>query len=272
MGVTLKVGGDYWIDMSDYDFVLEVGSADITTFTKTKIVGYADGSKITITGSGFTADKYGYLVGGTVYSAQESYAGTVNISLTGLNLSVQSLVKVFNTASTADDLALVKSVLKGSDSLSGGSYADIIFGYDGNDKLYGKTGNDKLKGGAGDDKIHGGSGHDYLFGNSGKDTFIFKSVKDSTVGSLGRDTIYDFQGSEGDKIDLSAIDANTKLADHQAFKFIGKEVFHKKAGELRFDRKASDTFIFGDVDGDGKPDFAIHLDDALTFSKGHFLL
>lgn len=273
MGVTLKIGGDYSIDMSDYDGGFDdAGSADITTFTKTKIVGYVYGSKITITGSGFTADKYGYLTGGTIYSMQESYGGTVNVSLTGLNLSVKKVAEVIQTWHTADDRALVKAMLKGNDTLSGGVYADVLFGYEGNDKLYGRGGNDTLRGGAGDDQIYGGAGRDHLAGNSGKDTFIFKSVKDSTVASTGRDTIYDFKSSEGDRIDLAAIDANWQLSGDQDFKFIGTQGFHKKAGELRYDKKASDTYIYGDVNGDGKADFAIHLDDAVTLGRYDFIL
>lgn len=153
-----------------------------------------------------------------------------------------------------------------------GDFADVIYGYGGDDTLSGGGGNDKLYGGAGNDKISGDAGRDYLTGNSGKDTFIFKSVKDSTVASTGRDTIYDFKGSEGDRIDLRSIDANTRLSNDQEFKFIGQDKFHMKAGELRYEKKASDTLIYGDVNGDGKADFAIHLDDAMTFSKGHFLL
>ena len=129
-----------------------------------------------------------------------------------------------------------------------------------------------LKGAAGNDKLHGGAGADDLYGGSGKDTFVFKSLKDTTVAAKGRDTIYDFDGKAGDRIDLRAIDADTKVKGDQAFKFIGADKFSKTAGELRYDKKASDAYVYGDTNGDGKADFAIHFDDALTFSKGYFLL
>lgn len=40
----------------------------------------------------------------------------------------------------------------------------------------------------------------------------------------------------------------------------------------RFEVKASDTYTYADVNGDKKADFSIHLDDAVTLSKGYFIL
>jgi hypothetical protein len=48
--------------------------------------------------------------------------------------------------------------------------------------------------------------------------------------------------------------------------------FTGKTGELRFDKLNSDTYIYGDINGDGKADFAIHLDDAVALQKGYFVL
>jgi len=160
----------------------------------------------------------------------------------------------------------------GKDKLYGDAGADKLYGGSGNDTLTGGGGNDKLVGGKGRDKLYGGSGADDLYGGAGADTFIFKSVKDSKVAKSGRDTIYDFNGKGGDRIDLKAIDANTKVGGNQKFDFIGTDKFSKTAGELRYEKKKSDTYIYGDVNGDGKADFAIHLDDPLSLSKGYFLL
>jgi serralysin len=35
---------------------------------------------------------------------------------------------------------------------------------------------------------------------------------------------------------------------------------------------ASDTYIYGDLNGDRKVDFAIHLDDAVALQKSYFFL
>jgi serralysin len=169
----------------------------------------------------------------------------------------------------------------GNDGLSGGSGNDWLYGDSGNDLIYGGTGSDRLTGSTGNDSLLGDAGNDWLFGGtgadkltggSGADTFVFMSLKDSTVASTGRDTIYDFVPSEGDRIDLSAIDANTSASGDQAFVFVGTAAFQGKKGELRYVKASSDTYIYGDVNGDKKADFAIHLDDAVTLQKGYFVL
>lgn len=273
MGITFKVGANYSVDMQNYGLdVGSVGAAEITSYNSTKIVGYAGGVKIVITGSRFTHDEYGYLTGGEIRGVQESYGGSNVMSLSGISLSVKQLANAIVTPSPADDLALWKAALKGDDKLSGGKYSDILLGYDGNDKLYGNAGNDKLNGGAGADKLVGGAGRDNLFGGAGADTFVFTKISDSTVAGSGRDTIYDFVGASGDCIDLTAIDANTKVAGDQAFSFIGTAGFSGKASELRYDQKATGDYIYGDVNGDGQADFSIRLDDAMTLTKDYFLL
>ncbi len=168
-----------------------------------------------------------------------------------------------------------------SDLFHGGTGDDILKGNAGNDKLWGEVGNDDLQGGAGNDalsgggnndKLYGGAGADKLYGGSGADTFIFKATSDSTVSASGRDTIYDFSRSQHDRIDLGAIDANTKASGNQAFSFIGKNAFHKVAGELKYEQKNGDTFISGDVNGDGKADFMIVLDTLVALKAGDFIL
>ena len=80
------------------------------------------------------------------------------------------------------------------------------------------------------------------------------------------DTIMDF--ARGDKIDLSALDANAKMAKDQAFNFIGSSAFSGKAGELRYDG----TTIYGDVDGNGVADFSIIISNHATLSGSDFIL
>ena len=101
---------------------------------------------------------------------------------------------------------------------------------------------------------------------------VFRSVKESGVAASGRDSIFDFSAGQKDRIDLSAIDANTQKGGNQAFAFIGTKEFSGKAGQLRYEKARSDTYLSGDVNGDKIADFTIHLDDRLTFSKGYFIL
>ncbi|WP_280519096.1 Ig-like domain-containing protein [Shinella curvata] len=138
------------------------------------------------------------------------------------------------------------------------------------DRLEGDADTNVLKGGAGDDKLYGGTGADKLYGGAGADLFVFTSTKDSTASS--RDMIYDFSQKQGDRIHLSGIDARDATSKNDAFTFIGEKAFSEKAGELRYFHKSGGTFVYGDVDGDGKADFALRLDKTIDLVKGDFIL
>jgi serralysin len=102
------------------------------------------------------------------------------------------------------------------------------------------------------------------FGSDGADTFMFTALKDSTTKGKGRDTIEDFNTSDLDKIDLSHIDAK------KGFHFIGTAHFHHKKGELHYVVKNGDATVEGDVNGDGKADFAILLKHVTSLAATDF--
>lgn len=160
----------------------------------------------------------------------------------------------------------------GADIMVGSDYTETFLGGDGDDALAGMVGDDTLNGGGGSDLLYGGSGADKLYGGKGADVFAYDHISDSIGASSARDIIFDFRTSEGDRIDVKYIDANTKIIGDQSFNFLGTKAFSGKAGELRYEQKASDTYIYADVNGDKKADFAIHLDDALDLSKDYFFL
>lgn len=169
----------------------------------------------------------------------------------------------------------------GSDRITGNQVGNSLQGYSGNDTLNGEGGSDvligasgadRLSGGAGADRLYGGAGADDLIGGADADMFLFKLRTESTVPASGRDTIFDFSASQGDRIDLSAIDANSKITSNQAFAFLGNAAFTGAAAELRYVKGSSDTYVYGDVNGDKAADFAVHLDDALTLQKSYFIL
>lgn len=270
MGAKISVNGSYGLDIRTLDFSQIYYAYSYTRSGSIFSANYSSGSADEFRGSGFKYNSYGEPVGGTVTSYAAVRYGVKVFSVDGISVSATSIVNAAKTYSTSDDLSLIAKALAGSDSFYGGSGADYIKLYGGNDILSGKGGNDKLYGGAGNDLLYGGAGHDYLTGGGGSDTFSFRSISDSTLSSAGRDTIYDF--SSQDKIDLAGIDANQKVSGNQAFTYIGKAAFNGKAGELRFDKQASDTYIYGDVNGDKKADFAIHLDDAVDIYKAYFIL
>ncbi len=138
--------------------------------------------------------------------------------------------------------------------------------------MNGGLGDDHMFGEAGDDNLHGGRGHDMLNGGTGADTFVFAKLEDSTVHQAGRDIIEDFHHEQHDRVDLRGIDADTHHGGNQAFHFIDDHAFGRHAGELRAAFSGADTVLSGDVNGDGKADFAITLKGHVSFHAGDILL
>ncbi|HEY7808522.1 MAG TPA: Ig-like domain-containing protein [Croceibacterium sp.] len=141
---------------------------------------------------------------------------------------------------------------------------------DGKFVIYGGHGADTITGGAGDDKIYGGAGADTLTGGAGNDTFAYMSAAHSTSGAT--DLITDF--ASGDKIDLSAIDANTVHSGNDAFTFIDTAAFSGTAGELRVEETSIDHWVVqGDINGDGTADLMIDVTSVgHSLAAGDFVL
>jgi Ca2+-binding RTX toxin-like protein len=110
--------------------------------------------------------------------------------------------------------------LSGIEQVMGSGFADTLTGNAGANMLWGMGGGDVLTGGGGADVLKGGAGDD---------RFVYAAIGDSTVAAAGKDTIRDF--SAGDKIDLSAIDANGAGPGDTAFTF-GTGAF-TAAGQVR---------------------------------------
>lgn len=154
--------------------------------------------------------------------------------------------------------------------LIGSSFSDRLEGNGGANHLFGGAGNDRLYGEGGADMLIAGSGADALYGGTGADKFVFRDASDSSLAM--RDIIYDFSRVEKDKIDLSPVDANTKIAGNQAFKFIGAAEFSRDASELRYMKKDGNTFIHADLNGDQAIDFSIRLDSTVDLKSSDFIL
>ena len=142
----------------------------------------------------------------------------------------------------------------------------------GKDFLLGKEKGDKLSGLDGDDTLVGGIGRDTLKGGTGADLFKFNSIDETGITSKTRDTISDFHHDEGDRIDLSSIDASDTLTGNQAFTFIGNNVpfGFNATGQLRFDVKA--RVLYGSTDADTAPEFSILLSGVTDLVPKDFIL
>jgi Ca2+-binding RTX toxin-like protein len=162
-----------------------------------------------------------------------------------------------STAAVSIDLSLGRA-------LGGDATGDRIAGFE---NIRGGDGGDTLIGSAAANRIAGGAGADTLTGKGGADRFIFTSLTDAAG-----DRITDFSHADGDRIDLSRIDANilSPRLDND-FRFIGTAPF-ERAGDLHVVKGFAITLIEGDVNGDGLADFSITLSGNLTLAAGDFIL
>ncbi|WP_298191296.1 calcium-binding protein [Novosphingobium sp.] len=154
----------------------------------------------------------------------------------------------------------------------GNAGANGIIGTAGSDRIDGGAGGDTLSGGAGRDLLIGGGGQDLLTGGADADTFAFDGAAFVGLQPARADRITDFSHAEGDRIDLSAIDADSTAFGNQAFSFIGDAAFSKHAGEVRAVVVDGSTLVRGDIDGDGRADFVIALSGAPTLEAADFVL
>jgi Ca2+-binding RTX toxin-like protein len=161
--------------------------------------------------------------------------------------------------------------LQGSGNINGtgNSLSNIITGNSGNNTLSGGAGVDTIDGGAGADTIIGGTGNDILRGGLGADTF---AVLQESVGqaTIEVDQIFDFSTAEGDRLDLSAIDADASLAGDQAFSLVS--AFSHVAGQMTLSFSGGITTLKLDVNGDGIADYQMKINGDVTGDSGGWLL
>jgi len=157
-------------------------------------------------------------------------------------------------------------------AITGNSADNFLYGRGGNDIIKGSGGADLLYGESGNDTLEGGAGMDRFYGGTGADTFLFRDGDFAGMTSGTADRIHDFSQAEGDKLDFSNVDANTSLGGDQAFSFIGNAAFGHHAGELRYYQSVGNTYVAGDLDGDGVADFIVRVDGAHTLTAADFIL
>jgi Ca2+-binding RTX toxin-like protein len=172
-----------------------------------------------------------------------------------------------DTASYYTGTTAVTVNLTAGTGSGGDAQGDVLVSIE---NVTGSTSADQITGNAVANAMNGWAGQDVLRGGGGADRFVFTATSDSKVGAADR--ITDFSHAQADRVDLSAIDANTGVAGNQAFSFIGTGAFTHHAGELRYAVAGGVTTIAGDVNGDGLSDFHIQLTGAIGLVADDFVL
>lgn len=170
-------------------------------------------------------------------------------------------------AGTAQTGASRFETLTSIENAIGSENGDLIGGTNGKNFLVGLGGNDEIHGFGGNDIIDGGLGADFLSGGTGADHFVYRSVADANVSSLNPfsvETIADFNGADGDRIDLSLVPG----ADGFSFTPNGGAFSASGHGEIRF----VSGVVQIDTNGNGTADMFIHMDGVTSMSNSDFLI
>ncbi len=154
---------------------------------------------------------------------------------------------------------------------TGNNLNNSIIGNNSANTIRGLSGDDYLSARGGDDLLIGNGGRDTLTGGTGADRFKFNDG-DFVGGAFNQsDRIVDFNRGQGDKIDLSGIDAIAG-GGGDAFTFIGTSAFSNTAGELRYEVINGRSWVSGDTDGDGNADIMLRVDQNQSMVASDFVL
>lgn len=138
-----------------------------------------------------------------------------------------------------------------------------------NDDFVSTAANQALRGTAGIDTFVLGGGIDTVLGLAGRDQFLFQPAALGD-GATNAAFLNDFSPAAGEKLDLSAIDAISGLAN-DAFTFIGTAAF-TGPGQLRWLDTGATRTVFGTVDADATPELTIVLSTAGPVQASWFVL
>jgi len=286
---TLWGGGSTWRD--DYMMNLRDGMADsaqmqvlnhyVTAPRDAAIVGTNKDDKIAGTDGmdRLLGHKGSDILYGSAGSDKlDGGAGTDTADYTASSGAINvDMLRALQTGGHADGDTFI-----GIENVTGGAYADVIAGTDlanvlsgggGNDRLDGRLGEDTLYGGGDDDRLIGGQGKDKLFGGDGNDILDGGAASDILTGGAGADTfLFAYQSdsapttpdriadlSAGDIIDLSRIDANSRLAGDQGFTLVSAMTKSPGQMTLTYDAVNAQTGLRLDMNGDGLTDMFIIL-------------
>jgi len=188
----ITIAAGFSSDIRTIDFGSFQDGVSYTTSLTLFVVDYGNGWKHELRGSGFTYNADKEFTGGNITGFSENFGSTRAFSIDQINIAASTVAAASRTTSTADDFAIIATVLAGNDTFLGGGLTDYFDGYGGNDTLNGNGGNDTLLGGAGNDTLNGGLGADTMNGGGGSDIFKVDNAADVTQEAAGQgsDTVF----------------------------------------------------------------------------------
>lgn len=175
------------------------------------------------------------------------------------------------TEFATDTFSLVINSRIGED-IVGTSRSDDLLGTASAEKIFGRGGYDIIHAGAENDRLIGGVGMDTLWGEAGADIFTYKSAAESPSKNGKFDFIMDFDRGEGDRIDVSAIDANVTKKGNQTFHFDKQGDGWGNTGQMSWWINDGQTLIYGNTDKDAKAEFYAVLDGVIHLRASDFIL
>lgn len=210
-----------------------------------------------------------YIVSDTTDYAYENVGEGTDKVLAGINHTLRDNIENLEL-SGPEDLRGYGNAL--DNRIDGGGGNNLLYGRDGADWLRGNDGNDIVYGENGDDRLEGGAGQDRFYGGSGFDQFIFRDGDFAGMTSSTADRIHDYLAGGSDLISMVNVDANVNVDGDQNFTFINGAAFSGTAGELRYQQISGNTYVMGDVNGDGAADFWIRIDGQHVLQSSYFIL
>ena len=252
-----NAGDDYLVGLGGYDALIGGDGNDrLNGGIDADVMGGGDGNDV------YVVDNVGDLIvdvatpaGGIdtvlAYVSHELADGVENLTIIGRG----------NINGTGNAMA---------NQINGNNANNTLIGLAGNDILRGYGGNDLLYGGDGNDRLVGGLGYDALVGGRGADIFDFDSVNDSHIvfdvcTSGGGAPAFEGAGAaDGDRIDLSGIDANAALAGNQAFAFGGAGI-----GRVSVANSGADSLVRCNIDNDAAFEFALLIRDGGVLASAY---
>jgi Ca2+-binding RTX toxin-like protein len=137
------------------------------------------------------------------------------------------------------------------------------------------TGNglaNRISGSPGADTLEGASGADQLSGGSSADVFLYSGRLDSGTTAGLRDRILDFSRSQGDRIDLSGLDANEGADGNNAFTSFGQAGGAEPgAGSMRWVQQNGVTLVHAYLDSVAGADMVIEVVGMGSAQAGDFI-